>query len=147
MGLLEVCWSQYYRSNSAFSHQCNKPTRGAGREGPGREQLRARGRRAAGRDPDRDRDRRGPRRPPRAASRTAPALRLTGRGGARRLRGSTSAASLGGNAGPGRTSSVIPPARWGWSRCSRPGATSGGGSSGSAPMSARSCWRGRPTSR
>lgn len=45
--LSEVYWCHYHRSNSAFSHQCNKRTRGAGREGLGQE-LRARGRRAAG---------------------------------------------------------------------------------------------------
>lgn len=84
----------------------------------------------------------------------------TGRGGACRFRRCGPApppapprsrsASRGPRAaqGPAGVSAILP-AGWGWrrSRCSRPGATSGGGSSGSARSSARSCWRGRPASR
>lgn len=153
-GLCEIHCSQYYGSRSAFRHP-RRAYGGSCREGLGPSagpQLAGTGRGAAPR-------------PPAAPAARLPrglAARRAGPAGPRRglpfpwqqagrppaLRPGPRSAGAGGPAG---AAAAVPPAGWGWSwsrsRCSRPGATSGGGSFGSARISARSCWRGRPASR
>lgn len=159
--LFGIYCSQYYRSNSAFSHQRISLREALAGRGSAQERDRSSlprgaqelaGTGAGGRPelppahPPPPRPRSAARRPSQAEAGPA-ASPAAARSPALRPEPRSAGSGPGGAGGPAEVVGAVSPEGWGWSRCSRPGATSGGGSSGSARISARSCWRDRLASR